>query len=70
MVILTVLTLSLFSTTAYGDTYGRYGTGYATREGADTASNFAWGVGLGGLVVLGVMAGLIASSASKNSKTY
>ncbi len=44
-------------------------TGEASRAGTTQAeTSFAWGIGLGGLVVIGTIAGLVAASARCCSK--
>jgi len=44
--------------------------GAGATAGTYTASNFAWGIGLAGLVVLGVVVGITAGAASSSPSTF
>lgn len=45
-------------------------TGSAAAAGTYNANTFAWGIGLAGLVVLGVVVGVTAGAASSNPSTF
>lgn len=63
--LLTALSFAFFANQAHAGPPGG-----APGAGMQTASNFAWGVGLGALTTLGVVIGLTASSAPKGPTTF
>lgn len=45
-------------------------TGSAATAGTYNAANFAWGIGLAGLVVIGVVVGVTAGAAASSQSTF
>ena len=66
-IIITALAM-LSSNTGHAQTSRSMGS--AATSGTYDANTFAWGVGLAGLVVWGVVVGLTAGAASSNPTTF
>ncbi len=59
--------LAAIATLTSNGAFAQQRMGSAAQAGTFSASNFAWGIGLGGLIVLGVVVGLTAGAASSSS---
>lgn len=69
-VIMTVAAL-LASNVASAQPTGQKPMGQGAQAATNTASDdWAWGIGLGGLVVLGVVVGVTAASAASTAPTF
>lgn len=67
---LTVL-LAVVATLAGNAGYAQPATGKGAATGKSTANDdFAWGIGLGGLAVLGVVIGITAAAAASSPSTF
>jgi hypothetical protein len=63
------LVLTVLATVAGNAAFAQ--TGRGAKASADTGSSgMAWGIGLGGLAVLGVVVGVTASSAASTPSTF
>ncbi len=65
--------IAIFSTILGNSSFAQEGgkqIGQAAQAGSYSSfNNFAWGIGLGGLAVLGIMAGVVAGTASQSTST-
>ena len=68
-IVLTVLAM-LSSNAGHAQTTGVRNTGAAATAGTYNANTFAWGIGLAGLDVLGVVVGITAGAASSSPSTF
>lgn len=63
--------LAMLSTNAgYAQSTGVRNTGSAASAGTYNANTFAWGIGLGALVVMGIVVGITAGAAASSPSTY